>query len=297
MLNLPNLTEPNAIPGLSAIAGKYKALLCDIWGVIHNGREHFPAAVQALLAFKAQGGRITLITNAPRPFGAIEEQLRGLAVPREAYDHLVTSGDVTLALMLERADAPIHHIGPERDLALYTTAESITGKAPRLVPLEEATYVICTGLFDDTVERPEDYSDDLAFMLKRNLPMICANPDIIVHRGDEEVFCAGALAAVYETMGGTVIQAGKPFPPIYDMALKTLGEGIDPKQVLAVGDAFHTDMAGARGRGLDSLFITGGIHRSAIHPKGVGHVDSEGLMQLLSNEGFSPRYMAPTLVW
>jgi len=252
------------IRGLSEIADAYDAVLCDVWGVVHNGDASFPAACDALARFRAKGGAVVLITNAPRPGADVALQLVDLGVPRAAYDALITSGDVTVEMVRAHGAAPVHHIGPERDLNLFEEAAA-GGVAPRLTDLAGADYVLCTGLFDDDVETVDDYRDTLARMRARSLPFICANPDLVVHRGDKLIYCAGALAQAYEAIGGDVVCAGKPFPPIYKDALtlaeKAAGRPIDRARVLVIGDAMRTDIAGAVDQGLDSLFVSSGIHR------------------------------------
>ncbi len=288
------------IAGLSEIAARYEVVLSDIWGVVHNGRESFSAATDALAAFRRQGGAVVLITNAPRPSGPIREQLDELKVPRQAYDGLVTSGDVTMGLIAARGSAPVHHIGPPRDLSLLEIAAKLSGAAPPpLVPLEEADYVLCTGLFDDQVEVPADYDAALSAMLARRLPLICANPDLVVQRGDQLIYCAGALAQRYEALGGPAIYAGKPYPPIYAQALslasETLGRSVDASRVLAIGDAMRTDVAGAVGRGIDILFVTNGIHREDLH--GSGPLEAAALEQFSNRHGLWPTAAIRDLTW
>jgi len=254
------------IGGLGEISAEYDAILCDIWGVVHNGLASFPPASEALVAFRRRGGAVVLITNAPRPSQPIERQVLKLGVPREAFDSIVTSGDVTVALMEGQAGDRVLHIGPKRDLSLFDAAEKATGVRTRLVALEEASYALCTGLRNDDVETPQDYEAELKAMAARAMTMICANPDIVIHRGDTLIYCAGALAARYQELGGAVVYAGKPHKPIYERALALAGQArggaIDPRRVLAIGDGMRTDIAGATRAGLDALFVTGGIHRS-----------------------------------
>lgn len=257
------------IDGLSAIADRYDAILCDIWGVLHNGRESFRPASDALVAFRKRGGSVVLVSNAPRPSAPIHKQVVKLGVSPDAFDSIVTSGDVAIGLIAERGSAPVHHIGPGRDLSLFEAAAAQAGARPALVGVEEASYILCTGLFDDEVETPADYADRLAALAARRLAFICANPDLVVDRGGERIYCAGALAQAYEALGGETIYAGKPHAPIYDVALaaaaKARGGPIARARVLAIGDAMRTDIAGAAAQGLDALFVTGGIHRDDLH--------------------------------
>jgi HAD superfamily hydrolase (TIGR01459 family) len=290
----PLTAPPRRIAGLGAVASGYDLLLSDIWGVVHNGREHFPAAVDALRRFRAGGGRVVLLTNAPRPHGSVIGQLDGLAVPRDAYDGVVTSGDVAAALILERGGAPLLHLGPDRDLALYDEVERASGRAQPRVAAEEAEFCVCTGLFDDTIETPDDYAATFAIMRARQTPMICANPDIVVHRGEDEVFCAGALAARYAELGGTVIQAGKPYAPIYAMALRAAGVAPPKARIAAIGDAMATDIRGALDLGVDAIFVTGGIHREALRP---GPDAETRAARFYAEAGFAPQMTLPALVW
>jgi HAD superfamily hydrolase (TIGR01459 family) len=253
------------ISGLAQISDRYDVILCDIWGVLHNGMEAFAPASDALTAFRRRGGVVVLISNAPRPSPPILAQVFQLGVSPGAFDEIVTSGDVTIGLIAERGAAPLYFIGPPRDLSLLDAASEVSGLQPRTVDLDKAEYVVCTGLFDDSWETPDDYEDRLRSMADRGLTMICANPDLVVHRGDTLLFCAGALAERYEQMGGVAIYAGKPHAPIYDMALgiarAKLGRDFDKARTLAIGDAMRTDVSGAMGQGIDTLFVTDGIHR------------------------------------
>ncbi|MBV8566515.1 MAG: TIGR01459 family HAD-type hydrolase [Methylobacteriaceae bacterium] len=261
--------DHRVIEGLRDVADDYDVILCDVWGVVHNGVRAFRRATEALASFRARGGATVLITNAPRPARPIIRQLDDFGVPRSAYDAVVTSGDVTLALMHERAGAPVHHIGPSRDLALFDELHTAALAPPARVPLDAAAYVVCTGLFDDEAETPEDYEALLEEMGSRGLAMICANPDLVVHRGEQLLHCAGALAARFEEKGGVVIYAGKPHAPIYEKALDEAallrGGPVARSRVLAIGDAMRTDIAGAAAFGIDALFVTRGIHREELH--------------------------------
>ena len=271
------------IDGLGALSGRYDAILCDIWGVLHNGRDAFRPASEALAAFRRAGGTVVLITNAPRPNPIIRDQALAFGVAPEAFDAVVTSGDVAIGMIAARGGAPLHHIGPPRDLALIAAAAERAGVAPALVGPDEAAYVLCTGLFDDSTETPEDYAGRLARLAERRLPMICANPDLVVHRGHKLVYCAGALAEVYEALGGETIYAGKPHRPIYQAALERIaalrGAPVAPARALAIGDALRTDLAGAVAAGLDALFVAEGIHRSELYGSGA---PDDALQRLLA---------------
>lgn len=298
-MNKPHRAGIPLIAGLSEIAERYDVVLSDIWGVVHNGQKSFPAATQALARFRRRGGVVILITNAPRPAAPIRAQLDELKVPSEAYDGLVTSGDVTMALIAARGAAPVHHIGPPRDLSLFDGAARLSGVAPPLAPLDHADYVLCTGLFDDRVETPADYDAILDAMLARRLPLVCANPDLVVQRGDQLIYCAGALAERYEQKGGSAIYAGKPYPPIYAEAVSAAnvarGRSTDDLRILAIGDAMRTDVAGAVRRGIDVLFVTGGIHREDLH--GDGALEAAALEQFSARHGQWPTAAICDLVW
>jgi HAD superfamily hydrolase (TIGR01459 family) len=290
--------EIPVIPGISALADRYDVILSDIWGVVHNGRQHFAEACAALRKFRDMGKTVILVTNAPRPFPPVLKQLEGLGVPDGTFDAVVTSGDVTLAFIAAHGSSPLYHIGPVRDHALFEILEQQTGLRPPLVPLESASYVVCTGLFDDD-ETPDDYASDLKTMHQRGLEFISANPDVVVHVGEREIYCSGALAQVYENMGGRVLQAGKPFVPIYDRAMELasrhLGRTPDLKRILAIGDGMHTDIGGAVARGLDAIFVTTGIHRAELHP--AGELDRAALQKLMAAHEQKPIAAMTKLVW
>ena len=235
---------PKLIDGLSAIAGPYDVLLCDIWGVIHNGREAFPGPCAALSRWRAERGPVVLISNSPRPAPEVAVQMDELGVPRTAWSALVTSGDATRVELAKRAPGPAFPIGPERVAPLYE------GLGLVFSDLEGAAFVSCTGPNNDEVETPEDYRAVLSRAAERGLEMVCANPDIVVQRGDRLIPCGGALAALYETLGGRAILAGKPHAPIYDLALaearSIVARPLDCARVLAIGDGLATDVAGSR---------------------------------------------------
>jgi len=288
------------ISGLGEISDRYDAILCDIWGVLHNGVVSFAPASKALASFRRRGGAVVLITNAPRPSPPIRRQVLRLGVPPEAFDAIVTSGDVTIALMGEQAGDRVLHIGPGRDLSLFDAAAAeATGGRPRLLALEDAHYALCTGLRNDESETPDDYEPELLAMAARGMTMICANPDIVIHRGETLVHCAGALARRYEELGGPVIYAGKPHAPIYDRALalaeRARGAAIDKSRVLAIGDGMKTDIAGAARAGLDALFVTGGIHRSLHGETPASPADPIALQHLYEEYALWPIAAIPAL--
>ena len=286
--------------GLADLAPDFDLILCDVWGVVHNGVRYNPAAVEALRNFRAGGGTVVLVTNAPAPHAQVVRRLDSLHVPPDSYDDIATSGDVTIAMIVAAGCPPLFNIGPGGEVALYTEAARIGPRAPNRVGIGAAELAICVGL-DETGERPEDYDDILRGLRDRNLDLVCANPDIVVEMGDELVFCAGAIAARYAAIGGTVIQAGKPFPPIYEraIALASARRGEIPKRrILAIGDAMHTDMKGAHDQGLAALFVTTGIHRGALHRDGHGSaIDPEALGRLLADYDARPLAALPFLTW
>lgn len=289
-----NALSPLLIPGLSAIAGEYKGLLCDVWGVLHNGVTGFMHARDALANFREKrGGTVVLITNAPRPSALVFDQLATLGITHDAYDAIVTSGDVSRQLLRALGQANVLHIGPERDLPLFEETNVHLGAELA------ATAIVCTGLFDDTSETPDDYRDMLTRLAKRGLPMICANPDIVVERGNKLIWCAGALARLYEDLGGDVKILGKPHAPIYDAALDALsdkaGTRIDKREVLAIGDGLPTDIRGAVSQDIDVLFISGGIHAADFGP--TEDPDEALIRRRLAEEGLTARAAVPKLVW
>lgn len=256
---MTDMIRVDVLSGLSALAGRYSAIICDIWGVVHDGKTAFRPACEALSRFRAAGKAVLLLSNAPRPGPAVQEMLDRLDVPREAYDAILTSGDMTRAHLREKGAVKLFHLGPERDLPLYDGI-----KVERAGP-ENAELIVCTGLFDDELEVAEDYRARLSGWRDLGLPMLCANPDIVVERGPRLISCAGAVAEIYQGLGGQVTYFGKPHGPAYRAAFHRLGElaggrGARPANILAIGDAIATDLKGAARSGIDALFVAGGIH-------------------------------------
>ena len=291
------MTSPlPSISGLADLAVRYDAVLSDVWGVVHNGVEAFPSAVQALAEFRKAGGKVVFITNAPRPSGPIIEMLDRLGVHREAYDAIVSSGDATRAMIAKYSGRAIHHVGPAtEDDALYE------GLGVRRAGADEAEVVVVTDLDTDD-DTPEMYRERARHWLSRKLPMICANPDHLVERGDDLVYCAGALAAQYEREGGGVVYAGKPYPPIYLLALETLsrlaGREIKRSEVLAIGDGVNTDIAGAAALGIGSVFVASGLHVPANSGGDAGSeaLDPRHLAELFAQAG-RPLAAMQRLAW
>lgn len=284
---------PPLIDHFSMLAPNYDVALSDVWGVLHNGVAAFPAAGEALRRFRAAGGTVVLVSNSPRPGEPVKHQLERFGVISEAYDAIVTSGDVTRRVIAERSGEAIYHIGPERDRSIFD------GLDLRFAPLESADYVVCSGLFDDTAETADDYRPLLERMRARNLLMVCANPDVVVERGDQLVYCAGAIADLYATLGGQVLYAGKPHRPIYDAALAKAAERrkapISLNRVIALGDSIRTDLAGAAALGIDCLFVTGGIHADELGSR--EEPDPALLKRLFDEAGVHPKAVMRRLAW
>jgi HAD superfamily hydrolase (TIGR01459 family) len=281
------------IERFSEIASDYDAVLCDVWGVLHAGIAAYPDAYMALTRYRATGGAAILLTNAPRPGETVMHFLDKLALPRNAYDGIYSSGDVTRGLLAERKGQKFLHIGPPRDLPIFEHVKD------SFAPLDQADYVVCSGLRDDEVETAENYRDELMQVRARGLPMICANPDVVVERGDKLVYCAGAIADLYAALGGEVTYAGKPYAPIYTGALalaeKSLRRPMALHRVLAIGDSLRTDVKGAQALGIDCLFVTAGIHAEEL-----GHREdpqADALDRIFATEDVRPKAAIRKLVW
>jgi len=271
------------------VAGSVDVVLSDIWGVVHNGLVAFPEACEALHNFRTHGGTVILITNAPRPADSVQRQLRKFGVADETYDAIVSSGDLTRHYVAGHPGRKVFWLGPERDNSIHR------GLDPVLAPLEEADYIVCTGPFDDETESAEDYRGMMLRARERELTMICANPDVVVERGDRLIYCAGAIAELYRELGGEVIFYGKPHRPIYERAMELAarnGQAISLDRVLAIGDSVRTDLAGAHGFGIDCLFVTRGIHAEEF--EGIDQLDPASVKELF---GHPPRALTRELRW
>ena len=282
---------PALLSGLAAIAPRYDALICDVWGVLHDGHMARGPAVEALRRFRANQGPVVLLTNAPRPVADVQGQFVHYGVPEDAYDAIMTSGVAARDELANRAQShrlAMLHIGPERDRGVFD------GLPLDSVAAEKAEIVLCTGLVDDDTETPEDYRALLAALRARDLPMLCANPDIVVQKGAKLLYCAGALAKVYEAIGGRVVYYGKPYRPIYEAALAKLTEiaGRPIRRPLAVGDGLLTDIAGANAFGIDALFIADGVHGEEI-----GDLTPESLARFFAKTGTRAVGAMPALAW
>jgi HAD superfamily hydrolase (TIGR01459 family) len=283
-----------SIPVLSSIAPfaeTSELWFVDIWGVIHNGVRPFASSVAACEAFRKQGGTVLLVTNSPRPSESVGRQLDGIGVSREAYDGIVSSGDVARSLIEQWAGRPILHIGPARDLPTFAGLRAQPGASA-----DDADVAVCTGLYDDETVTPDRYSGLLEKLRARNVPMVCANPDLKVERGGRIIYCAGAIAAAYVALGGTVSYAGKPYRPIYELALQTgvaIREGsVTEERVLAIGDGVATDIAGAAGFGIRSVFIASGVYVQT------GEAIGDAASRLFSNDNAAkPVAVMKDFVW
>ncbi len=267
------------------LLARYDVLISDVWGVVHDGLWALEPACDALMAYRERGGTVVLLSNAPGPSQQVAGLLDAKRVPREAWDRLVTSGDVTRALIAQSHHKRAYHIGWQSDRAVFD------GLDVELVDEDKADIVVATELNDYRTETPEQYRPLLERFARRGLPFICGNPDLVVHVGEDLLPCAGALATIYEQLGGSVAWAGKPYRPAYDLALGAAadargGRSVEPGKVLVIGDAVRTDLAGARLMGFDSLFIAGGIHRDETM-RG-GEVDPAGLAKVLDGLPVQP---------
>jgi HAD superfamily hydrolase (TIGR01459 family) len=284
------MTTLHFAESLRELVTNVDVVLSDIWGVVHNGLESFPEACEALHTYRSRGGTVILITNAPRPADSVQRQLRKLGVADETYDAIVSSGDLTRLYVAEHPGRKMFWLGPERDNSIYRGLPAVTA------PLEEADYIVCTGLYDDETETPEDYRGMMLQARERKLTLVCANPDIVVERGDRLIYCAGAIAELYRELGGEVIFYGKPHRPIYERAMALAGERqghqIDRRKVLAIGDSVRTDLTGAREFGIDCLFVTRGIHSEEF--EGLDQLDPASVLELF---GHPPKALMRELKW
>jgi HAD superfamily hydrolase (TIGR01459 family) len=271
------MSLPRLISGLSEIAANHDALICDVWGVIHDGQAHHPAAARALTRFRERHGPVILLTNAPRVPAEVAAQCARYGLPDGCYDAIVSSGGACREELIRRSAGasaragatnqkgtlPVYYIGPESDLTMVAGLDIVR------TDIAEASVALCIGLADDMTETVADYAGRLAAMKARGLTMLCANPDLVVHRGARLLYCAGSLAKAYEALGGEVIYYGKPYLPVYEAALKAAG---NPRRPLAVGDGLLTDIKGANAAGLDVLFIADGVHGEEIAPYTAAHL-------------------------
>ncbi|KPD13816.1 TIGR01459 family HAD-type hydrolase [Phaeobacter sp. 11ANDIMAR09] len=281
------------IQSLSEVSDRYRALFVDLWGCVHNGITAYPEAVAALQAYRQRGGIVVLVTNSPKPRAGVAAQLTQFGVPDDAYDTIATSGDSARSAMFTGAVGnKVYFMGEwQRDAGFFEPLHVIHDPVEiTRVPLAEAEGIVCCGPFD-TMADPDVNRADFLFAKQKGMKLLCANPDIIVDRGETREWCAGALARLYTEMGGESLYFGKPHPPIYDLArrrLAELGNDIADGDILAIGDGPHTDIAGAMGEGIDSLFITGGL--AASETKTSVQPDAEALAEYLAQEGSAPTF-------
>lgn len=279
------------ISSLAEVSADYDVLFCDLWGCLHNGVAAYPAAVAALQGFRARGGKVVLLTNAPRPWKYVRAQLERMDVPADAWDAIVSSGDAAQDAMFAGAvGRKVWAIAMDKDDGFFTDIPDEWRDAPKVqrVPLDQAEGIVCCGLFDDATETPEDYRSRLTDAQSRGLPLLCANPDIIVDLGETRLYCAGALAEFYEDLGGTSLYFGKPHAPIYELARRRLGLGADAR-ILAIGDGIATDISGAAAHGIDALFVSGGLAFDQFGDD-VENPVSAKLDEWLAMRGDQPRY-------
>lgn len=281
------------ITALSEISDRYQALFVDLWGCVHNGITAFPDAVAALQTYRAKGGKVVLVTNSPKPRAGVAGQLAQFGVPEDAYDTIATSGDSARSAMFTGAVGnKVYFMGEwQRDAGFFEPLHVIHDPVEiTRVPLAEAEGIVCCGPFD-TMADPDVNRADFLYAKQKGMKLLCANPDIIVDRGETREWCAGALARLYTEMGGESLYFGKPHPPIYDLArrrLAELGTDIADADILAIGDGPHTDIAGGMGEGIDSLFITGGL--AASETKTSVQPDPGALAAYLKQEASAPTF-------
>ena len=255
----------NIISKFNQISTRYKSVFCDLWGCLHNGKESFDDSLKALLSFKKNGGIVILLTNAPRPSETVIKQIEKLGITKHYFDGIVTSGDAAqLELFSGKFGHKVFHIGAKRDLSFFEISPKLFSSPinVNLVDISRASSIVCTGLFNDLVEEPSDYEQIISEGVSRQLPFLCANPDIQVDFGDQRLWCAGAIAEGYKKAGGVSLYFGKPHKPIYDLALKKLHEinsSIDKSEIICIGDGIFTDILGGADYDLDTLFVSGGL--------------------------------------
>ena len=286
------------ISGLAHVAPDYKGFILDLWGVVHNGHEPYPGALDCMAKLREDGRPLILLSNAPRTNGFVVEFLENMGVKRSFYDHILTSGDITRQVLerrdhklLEGAGKKFYQIGAVRDKGLedgldYTRVSDIT----------EAGFIICTGLVNDEIETPDDYLPLLQEARRHDLPMLCANPDLTVMRGQKSIYCAGSIAALYARLGGRVELFGKPYPEVYRQAMEKLGIG-DAKEILAVGDSMRTDIRGATDAGIDSILIGGGIHAEEWGLKSGEAPSADQIAAIAKLHNVTPTYVIGHMVW
>jgi HAD superfamily hydrolase (TIGR01459 family) len=284
-----NDATPPLIAGLSEIASRYDAAICDVWGVVHNGREAFQGAIDAMRRFRDLRGPVVLLSNAPRPEEGVRAMFEKLSIPLDFYDAIVTSGGEARGDLLRRTakgeTLELFYLGPARDHPLFE------GLNVKVVGADQAELVLCTGLYDDEKDAPDDYRALLETFKARGLSFLCANPDIVVQRGDRLIYCAGAIARLYERIGGEVVYYGKPYAPVFKAALREARKRAKTTHPLVIGDGLETDILGANRLSLDALFISGGIHSAELRD------NPSALGDLLASSGAHAIGVMPALMW
>jgi len=279
------------IQSLPEISTNYDALFVDLWGCVHNGVTAYPEACAALQAYRQTGGKVVLVTNSPRPWRSVATQIKEFGVPDDAYDAIATSGDsARLAMYLGVVGQKVHHIGDMFKDDFMQPMDIIMEEALEIteVPLKDAEGIVCSGP-EDPLADPEEYRGTFLYAKQKGMKLLCANPDIVVDRGEIREWCAGALAALYTEMGGESLYFGKPHPPIYDLARRRLSRlaDVEDARILCIGDGIGTDVMGGIGEGLDVLFITGGLATKEFGPDPV-NPDPARLKMWLSEQNLAP---------
>jgi HAD superfamily hydrolase (TIGR01459 family) len=287
------MTAPRLLDRLSDIAADYDAILCDVWGVIHDGRRAFGAACEALKKFREERGPVILVTNAPVPRERVTRLAFRIGVPSDCFDDVATSGEATRHELEAHAPGPVYAIGLNEDRSVYEGLPLVFTDDP-----DQARIVSCTSLREFPNGHPETYREELTRLAQRGLPMVCANPDLQFRHGDQLIWSAGALAQIYESLGGSVVRPGKPDRPIYELAFEKLeqitGDPVAHDRTLAIGDGPATDMRGAMNQGMHSLFIGGGIHG---HKLTSPEDFLEDAVRLLDEDRVTAQYAMPELAW
>ena len=287
------------IKNLNDLRNQYSLLFCDVWGCVHNGIEAFKSADLALTAFRKSGGIVVLLTNAPRPAKAVKRQLDKIGLSDDSYDHIVTAGDAALEFIKKNnLGKKIYHVGPAKDKSFFDTLFSTSGTYGfSLTPLQKADFIVCTGLFNDQTETPENYRSIFKRAKAQKLSMICTNPDVFVDFGEKRLFCAGALALSYKEIGGEVYSFGKPFDEIYNFARKLLRENnvlMNDTEILCIGDGIHTDIKGANNQKIHSLFIANGLEKENLINQD-GLLDESKLENFLKKKSEKPDFVIENL--
>jgi len=283
------------LQSFAEVSATYDLALVDLWGCVHNGEVIYPAAEAALIAYRKAGGRVILVTNAPRPEAGVRARLQDMGLSPDAYDAIATSGDAAQQGMLMGAvGTKVWHLGPDKDDGFFTDLPDWAYARPAIerVSFDEAEGIVCTGPFEELTETPEDYRGRFLAAKARGMKLLCANPDIVVDYGETRIYCAGALAQLYDQMGGESLYFGKPYPPIYDLARRhaqKLGLAFAEDRVIAIGDGIQTDVKGGMAEGVDTLFITGGLAADEFGPD-VEQPEQAALDAWLAGEGQSPTY-------